>query len=620
MCGIAGAITWQVDRASGLETFDLERIGYRGPDARHHVRSAELPQPPQRVAWHLAHTRLSVLDLASNADQPMSTADGRYWIVYNGELYNHVELRRELEALGHRFRTDHADTEALLFACIQWGPQCLERLNGMFAFVFVDNAVGKVFAARDRMGIKPLYYRFADGVLTFASEPKAILGTRTADRRQLLSYFHFHQTEGTATFYEGINKLPAAHCFELDHGRMPEPRAYWHPLQGARERDRTDARGAMALLEESVELQMVADVTVGTYLSGGLDSSVVTALASRKGRIKTFSIGFDDSVPGYTSELAYADQVARHLGTDHHALAISPAEYLAAQQRAFRILDEPISDSACGPLLLLSELARSEGVTVCLSGEGSDELFIGYRHWHDAYRVDGYLRKLPRALVRAYTALGAPGLRGRKPDWVTWMRRYGAGQHVIWGGIDGLAREQPGHIFSPEYLGMARDPYGPVRMHMDGPPGTDLLQRLAAFDLQFRLPDNLLARVDRMSMAASLEARVPFLDHRLVERSLRLKPELLVGPAGEKLALKAFAKDLLPAGIINRPKVGFYIPMHEVLTGKEALNQRDLILAMDDALRIYSDRFRKELAEGLVTGLRLWPHFALANWWKEHVG
>lgn len=621
MCGIAGAITWQSDRSARLDTFDIDRLAYRGPDARIQVRSADLSAPPQGMAWHLAHARLSILDLSASANQPMCTADGRYWIVYNGELYNNIALRRELEGLGHRFRTGHSDTETLLLACVQWGRHCLERLNGMFAFVFVDNRECNVFAARDRMGIKPFYYRYDDGVFTFASEPKAFTGKRTVDRRQLLSFFQFHQTEGTATFYEGINKLPAAHYLELGPGTSPVPQPYWHPLgESGRPRSLAHAAGAMELLAESVDLQMVADVTVGTYLSGGLDSSVITALASRKGRIKTFSIGFDASLPGHTNELPYAEQVARHLGTDHHALAITPAQYLEAQQRAFLLLDEPIADSACGPLLLLSELARAEGVTVCLSGEGSDEIFIGYRQWHDAYRVARFMRALPRPLLRGYLAMGAPVLGRRKPEWVAWMERHIAGRQILWGGIDKLGRmAERGRLFSPEYLAEARDPYEAVSKHMDGPTGADLLQRLASFDLLFRLPDNLLARVDRMAMAASVEARVPYLDHRLVECGMQLKLDLLIGKAGEKLALKEFAKTMLPPAIINRPKVGFNIPMSAVLTNQEALKQRELILAMDDALRIYSGPFRKQLAEGRVTGPELWPHFALANWWAHHV-
>lgn len=622
MCGIAGSITWRGERASALETFDIARLSYRGPDALVTTRSSTLPQPPTRVHWQLAHARLSILDLAANANQPMSTADGRYWIVFNGEIYNHHELRLELEQLGHVFRTDHSDSETLLMACIHWGKACLERLNGMFAFVFIDNVKGTLFAARDRVGIKPFYYRHADGVLTFASEPKALSVSRTVDRSELLGYFHFLQVEGTATFFEGINKLPAGHYFELSGDAPPEPVRYWHPLIATgNARDLDEASSCMDLLEEAVELQMVADVEVGTYLSGGLDSSVITALASKGRRVNTFSIGFEDSVPGYTSELSHARVVADHLNTRHHPITISPEQYLQAQQRVFRILDEPIANEACGPLLLLSEKARAEGVTVCLSGEGSDELFVGYRHWHDAHRVDAMLRRVPKAFWKAYLAMGAPLLKQRKPDWVSWMKRYTLDQHIIWGGNDALSRYDQRDVFRAAYLAEARDPYSTVSKHMDAAEcrNGDLLQRLSAFDLQFRLPENLLARVDRMSMAASVEARVPFLDHRLVERSMRLKTGLLVGKEGEKLALKRFARQRLPASIIDRQKVGFTIPLHEVLNAKEALNQRDVILAMDDALRIYSDPFRKELAAGRVTGMRLWPHFALANWWNIHM-
>ncbi|MBS1546606.1 MAG: asparagine synthase (glutamine-hydrolyzing) [Bacteroidetes bacterium] len=620
MCGIAGSVTWRGQGAS-LETVDIALLAYRGPDALVTLASDALPQPPARIRWKLAHARLSILDLATNANQPMSTPDGRYWLVFNGEIYNNQPLRDELAALGHRFTTDHSDSETLLRACIQWGKAALERLNGMFAFVFIDNAEGTLFAARDRMGIKPFYYRFANGVFSFASEPKAFTGPRRVNRPELLGYFNFMQVEGTATFHEGVQKLPAAHCLELRDGTGPLPRRWWHPLQSAANgRDLGDARTCMELLREAVDLQMVADVGVGTYLSGGLDSSVITALASKGRQVNTFSIGFEEGTPGYQSELGHAQQVAAHLRTRHHPITLSPQAYLAAQDRVFRMLDEPIANSACGPLLLLSERARAEGVKVCLSGEGADELFIGYRHWHDAFRMDKFLHAMPRPALHAL-AIAGPVLRKRKPQWAAWMQRHLHHQYIIWGGIDAMAGQSPGARFSAGFLEQARAPYGIVCASYDAPAcnNADLMQRLSAFDLHFHLPEYLLARVDRMSMAASIEARVPFLDHRLVEQAMRLNPELLVGPRGEKLALKDFARGLLPAAIIDRPKVGFEIPLQEVLNAQEALRQRDLLLAMDDALGIYSPAFRKELAAGNITGKQLWPHFALANWWNIHM-
>ncbi|MBS1569333.1 MAG: asparagine synthase (glutamine-hydrolyzing) [Bacteroidetes bacterium] len=620
MCGIAGSVTWRNQGAS-LDTFDIARLAYRGPDALTTLASDALPQPPARIRWKLAHARLSILDLAANANQPMCTPDGRYWLVFNGEIYNNGPLRAELTGLGHRFTTDHSDSETLLHACIHWGKAALERLNGMFAFVFIDNLEGTLLAARDRMGIKPLYFRLADGVFSFASEPKAFTGPRRVNKPELLGFFNFLQVEGTATFYEGLEKLPAAHLLELRDGTAPRPQRWWHPLQAAPNgRDLGDARPCMDLLREAVDLQMVADVGVGTYLSGGLDSSVITALASKGHPVNTFSIGFEEGIPGYASELGHARAVADHLRTKHHPITISPEEYLLAQKRVFRILDEPIANSACGPLLLLSECARAEGVKVCLSGEGADELFIGYRHWHDARRVDNYLRTAPRWAWKAlYPAM--PLLRRRKPQWAAWMQRHLRHQYIIWGGIDAMGMQHQQALFSPGFMAQARDPYGIACASYDAPAcrHADLLQRLSAFDLHFHLPEYLLARVDRMSMAASIEARVPFLDHRLVEQAMRLKLDLLTGPSGQKLALKQFARTLLPASIIDRPKVGFEVPMQKVLNAKEALRHRDLLLAMDDALGIYAPGFRKQLASGNITGKLLWPHFVLANWWNIHI-
>jgi asparagine synthase (glutamine-hydrolysing) len=601
-----------------LDTFDISRLAYRGPDALVTLASDSLSQPPRKLRWRLAHARLSILDLAANANQPMSTPDGRFWLVFNGEIYNNQALRAQLTALGHRFITDHSDSETLIHACIQWGRNALDHLNGMFAFVFIDNQEGTLFAARDRMGIKPFYYSYADGVFTFASEPKAFTGRRRVNQAELLGYFNFHQVEGASTFYEGLHKLPAAHFLELREGAAPRPGRYWHPLSVAcNGRDEARADHCLELLHEAVDLQMVADVEVGTYLSGGLDSSLITALASKGRQVNTFSIGFGEGIPGYAGELGHAGTVARHLQTRHHPITITPEEYLLAQQRVFGMLDEPIANSACGPLLLLSESARAEGVKVCLSGEGADELFIGYRHWHDAYRVDKFLRSVPRAALHGLVPL----LRNRKPQWAAWMQRHLHHEYIIWGGIDALCMVRPDTMFRRDFLERARPPYGIVTTSYDAPEcrHADLLQRLSAFDLHFHLPEYLLARVDRMSMAASIEARVPFLDHRVVEQAMRLRVDLLIGPRGEKLALKEFARGMLPASIIDRPKVGFEIPMQEVLNAKEAMRHRDLLLAMDDAFAIYSPGFRKELAAGRITGKRLWPHFVLANWWNLHV-
>ena len=356
-------------------------------------------------------------------------------------------------------------------------------------------------------------------------------------------------------------------------------------------------------------------------LSGGLDSPVITARASRGRQVNAFSIGFDDSIPGYVSELPHAKLVAQHVGARHFSITLSPAEYLAAQERAFNVLDEPIADTACGPLLLLSEMARANGVTVCLSGEGSDELFVGYRHWHDAYMVDRWLDRMPKAAVKAYLAMGAPVLSSRKPDWIKWAKRSTEARFILWGGIDAMSNDGSGQVFNEHFLADTLDPYTVVREHLDMPVtrNADFLQRVSAFDLQFRLPENLLARVDRMSMAASVEARVPFLDHRVVETAMRIPVEKLVSAKGEKLALKEFARQYLPDSIIERKKDGFTIPLHEILNAGEAMRQRELILEMDDELRIYSNGFRSRIERAAVVGKELWPHYALAKWWSIHV-
>ncbi len=311
MCGIAGAITWGNGPKDALNGFDIGKLAYRGPDARCTLDSSEIARPPAEIRWKLAHARLSILDLAESANQPMASADERYWLVFNGEIYNHRSLRTELEGMGLTFRTNHSDSEVLLNACIAWGTEALTRLNGMFAFVLVDNLTGKVWGARDRMGIKPFYYKKEGTTFTFASEPKAILGNRTVNRDAILQYFRFLQVEGERTFYEGISKLPAAHYFQIDPEGNMRIQRYWHPLQGNTGRDLTDVSGCFDLLKEAVELQMEADVEVGTYLSGGLDSSIITALASRDRQVSAFSVTRERSTAsrqGWRSARSYLQQ------------------------------------------------------------------------------------------------------------------------------------------------------------------------------------------------------------------------------------------------------------------------------------------------------------------------
>jgi asparagine synthase (glutamine-hydrolysing) len=585
----------------------------RGPDAQVEIDSFDAGiNCAADFRFRLGHARLSIVDLSSAANQPMSTKDGRYWIVFNGEIYNHVELRAQLEGVGHRFQTKGSDTEALLMGYVQWGKGLLERLNGMFAFVVVDAQTGTAFGARDRMGIKPFFFRKGKGSFEFASEIRALNGPKEIRLQAVREYFHFLQAAGPGTFFEGIEKLEASECFSLDAEGNLSKEVWWHPLENGTKRD-TDPEAIHELLRDSVRLRLQADVPVGAYLSGGIDSSLISAIAAQMGSLKTFSFGFDTAATGYKSELPFARQVSEHIGSEHHEVFSDKKTFLDAVHRSFDILDEPIADTACAPLLLLSELARKNGVKVMLGGEGADELFLGYREWWDAHRVYQFWNRLPKPLRPLAAASFAAMYGKRKPDWNGWFQRLNKGQMPMWGGIDALVRQKESRILHPDLLASTYDPYEVVRRHMleEAPVDADYFQRIALFDLRFRLPEQLLARIDRMSMAASVEARVPFLDHRIVETALMLPLDMQGNVTNQKALLKELATRYLPEKIINRPKDGFTIPLSEVMStsASQINNSNSTSLFLNQEF----DLLRLSVGES-------WSLFALNLWVNKYEG
>ncbi len=593
--------------SQGVAGFDLAALRNRGPDAQVEVDShSEGIRCAADFRFRLGHARLSIVDLSTTANQPMSTEDGRYWVVFNGEIYNHAELRLQLEALGHCFRTRNSDTEVLLLGFVQWGKGLLERLNGMFAFVIVDAKSGTAFGARDRMGIKPFFFRRGKGSFEFSSEIRALKGPKELRLQAVREYFHFLQAAGPGTFFTGIEKLEASECFTLDEDGNMSKEVWWHPLQSGTARV-SDPEAIHELLRDSVRLRLQADVPVGAYLSGGLDSSLISAIAAEMGSLKTFSFGFDTDATGYKSELPFARAVSAHIGSEHHEVFSDKATFIDAVHRSFGILDEPIADTACAPLLLLSELARANGVKVMLGGEGADELFLGYRVWWDAHRVYQFWNRLPKPL-RPLAAASFGVMYGKqKPDWNSWFQRLNKGQMPMWGGIDASVRQKESRFLHPDLLSSTRDPYEVVHRYMleEVPAEADYFQRMASFDLRLRLPEQLLARIDRMSMGASVEARVPFLDHRLVEIAMRLPLGVQGNLTSQKKLLKDMALNYLPSRIIERPKDGFSIPLGEVIP-------RD-ISDLKAALAGLSF-LREDLEYSRFNERELWSTYALAIW------
>jgi len=571
MCGFCGVVSYAAAPTTPAQIEKMTAtMTHRGPDdAGVHLLAGG------RVA--LGHRRLSIVDLSAAGHQPMSNEDGTVWIVYNGEVYNHEALRAELEAAGHRYRS-RTDTETLLHAYEQWGIDFLHRLEGMFAFALYDARADKLWLVRDRIGVKPCYYTLQGGRLLFASEIKAILAhdaiTPAMDELSAFHYLTFITTPAPRTMFKGIDKLPPGHCLELD-GRGESRLHRWYDVLDAQPFvPVTDEREATAtiveLLRESIRKRMMADVPYGVFLSGGVDSSTNVALMSQctDRPVRTFTVGF--AADEAFNEMQYARQIAQRFGTDHHEVLIDEKDLENFMPDLIFHQDEPIADWVCVPLYYVSKLLRDSGTIVVQVGEGADEIFCGYPGYMEFLR--SYRRyyspymKLPGAMRRAaHGVWRGLGLDGRGPDIVGEALRLGAeNQELFWGGSIMYKGWRKNQILAAPERFAGHDSYTLVLEQLDRfdglRPGADILDRMIYLELKIRLAELLLMRVDKITMATSIEARVPFLDHKLVEYALRIPRALKIKNDVSKYILKEAVRDLLPAEIVDRPKQGFGVP------------------------------------------------------------
>ena len=540
------------------------RLAHRGPDAEGYFQHGP--------AW-LAHRRLSVIDITAST-QPMRSADGRHCLVFNGEIYNFRELRQQLQAEGRRFRTA-GDTEVTLQAIAQWQDDALARLQGMFAFAAWDADTQTLFAARDHLGVKPFHYFWDGKLFAFASELKALLEhpaiSKEIDLDALGLYLECQYIPAPLTIYKHIRKLPAGFALRLANGKL-KTWQYWHvdyrtkpAWDEAESLSRLDAE-----LRRSVEAMLVADVPLGAFVSGGLDSGVVAAMMTdiTAKPIDTFNLGFlhsDKSFDTSQSEHEEAAQVARHIGSRHHALMVAPDDVLAAFESWVDVFDEPFGDQAALPTMLLSKLTRKE-VTVVLTGEGADELFSGYTNYAKRVKEEritsilGHEHSPLRALVSQLPALWQKD-RIIKAIGLPLSQRYATIPNLFDRAThpalfsDALLSQQKTHI--ADYAAAFFDQCN----------SSSYLEKIMHVDMRLWLPDDLLTKVDRATMAYSLEARVPYLDHKFVEFVAQLDPALKQNGKTTKYLLKKLAEKYLPHEIIYRPKQGFVMPLTQWLDG-----------------------------------------------------
>jgi asparagine synthase (glutamine-hydrolysing) len=578
MCGIAGIFHCgtikPVDPARVVRMCDA--LVHRGPDD-----SGVWTAPGVGLGFR----RLAIIDLAGSP-QPMPSADGRAMLVFNGEIYNFRELRRELKELGATFRTD-GDGEVILAAYQRWGVECLSRLHGMFAFAIYDFDKRTLFLARDRLGVKPLFMApLADGSLAFASELKGLLAhpllRREVDPLAVEDYLAWGYVPEHRSILKGVEKLPPGHYRLLRHGEEPAAPVRWWDISFAERRKGRAADLEAELLHhlrEAVTSRMTADVPLGAFLSGGVDSSSVVALMAEasRGRVKTCSIGFDVAA---LDETSYADEVARLFATDHHTRIVGADQFGEIGALA-AIFDEPFADASALPTWRVSQLAR-ETVTVALSGDGADEAFAGYRRQVFHAHEEQARRWLPAGFRKS--VLGGLGAIYPKADWAprslrlktTLLSLAGSGAEGYSQALAATSPELRQGLYSREFarsLGGYRAEE-PVMRLMEGAPARCGLDRSQYADLEFWLPGDILTKVDRTSMAASLEAREPLLDHRLIEFAATLPEGLRVHGRQGKYLLKKAMRRYLPENILYRPKQGFVTPIAEWLRGPLASEAR----------------------------------------------
>jgi asparagine synthase (glutamine-hydrolysing) len=641
MCGIAGfsGIDAAPERGAAILTRMTDAIRYRGPDD-----SGAWIDPDLRVG--LGHRRLSIVDLSPAGHQPMTSVSGRFVIVFNGEIYNHHLLRKDLLAANSQLRfRGHSDTEVILTALDTWGlDRTLELLNGMFAIALVDRQEARLLLARDRIGEKPLYYALLGDSFVFGSELKALkqhpAWKAEIDPDALRSYLRYGYVPGPGSIYRSIQRVPPGGLVSVDlrgpERHRPRLRSYWsaeravsegiqHPLEISDEDAVTRLRD---LLADAVGMRMVADVPLGAFLSGGIDSSVVVALMQRQSDkpVRTFSIGFGER---RFNEAESARAVAQHLGTQHVELYVSPQDSLDVIPKLSTMYDEPFADASQIPTHLVSKLARQH-VTVSLSGDGGDELFCGYDRYTLAYGLSRGLEGVPSP-VRSAAAMAIRAVPMRLWDLVghTLPERLSAGRlgdrmHKL---AQRFRHESFPQIFDstlalwdePESVmsqALRREAPPPIALRATG----NKFEQMMAFDLVTYLPDDILVKVDRASMAVSLESRVPLLDHRVVEFAWQLPMSFKRRDGVSKWLLKQVLYDLVPRELVDRPKQGFGVPIEHWL--KKDLREWASDLLSPEQIRrdgyldadVVSKHFQEHLSGRRSWASQLWTVLMFQAW------
>ncbi len=647
MCGISGIISLNNESINFENLFKMTReLNKRGPDGEGYLISNDPEysnflknsnknpkvislQHKQNIGF--GHRRLSITDLSDAASQPMTEIDKRYWVVFNGQIYNHVELRHELEKNGFKFLTDHSDTEVLINSYKCWGVNCLLKLKGTWAFCLWDSSENTILISRDRVGVRPLYYTIDKNLFYFASELNALLTNKDIKRElndfAIYDYLTYTNVPAPNTILKSFHKVPAAHYAFFKPGDPIQFKKYWSPVSQKLDIEMSEKEIIKKIREKlnaATRARMPEDVKYGMLLSGGLDSSINLACLSRNTTqaVKAYCVGFENESK-YKNEFEYARKVSKHFNADLTELVISEDEFFDFIPKIAYYQDEPIADTANIPIYYISKVAQKDNIKVLIGGEGSDELFIGYQHWRLIYEFEKVFRNKPN-LAGSLSYLHSKSIfKNKRPHYQTWGYKVKNNWPVFWSGTELRTERDKKEILNPDFLNKIGDynsfmPVNELYQYLTSKNEYDTFEWMTINDLQNRLPDQLLARLDRMTMAASIEGRHPFLDIELIEFVYGIPSHLKVRHKTEKYLLKKAFEEILPEEIIYRPKDSFTVPLAALFKNeKRKKTYFDIITKFNDETGIFLKKYIKQL-DSPKNLKEFWNVLNFAFWYDNH--
>jgi asparagine synthase (glutamine-hydrolysing) len=646
MCGFVGSIGLNKNVEFDLKTIVKmnNTIKHRGPDGEGYAIFGNIEKninisdnvklivdKNSKYNLFLAHRRLSIIDRTELANQPIQDVNKEITVVFNGEIYNFQEIRKELSN-EFDFITDHSDTEVIIYAYKKWGIDFIYKLRGMFAIVIWDSKKETLYLIRDRIGIKPLYYTIVENEFYFASEIKALLVNkkikREIDYEAVYDYLSFLVSPAPKTLFKQIFKLPAGHYIEVKQGNVSEPIEYWDVFDNNVDLNKVNIKDIkqelLCKFKESVKLRGIADVPVGTFLSGGIDSTLNTKLFAEitNYKVKSFSIGYknDDKLLSYTNEFEYAKIAAKYCNAEYYQKELSQQDLIDFLPDLIHYQDEPIGDPVCMAVYYVSKLAKENGITVAQVGEGSDEIFHGYSNWSKFVLIQQIGDFTPKILKK----LGLKLLKRLKKDekkYYELLKRSINNERVFWGGAEAFTETQKEKLIDKGFRNRYLKDYTSWKRienlynkFLNKNTEKSIENWMSYLDLKLRLPELLLMRVDKMSMAVSLEARVPFLDHKFVEFSLSIPSKY----RRKKQILKDAIRGIIPDEIIDRKKQGFDVPVYDWIMDELGNIAKDKILFFNNNIKIFNEDYINRLFKN-KQNRQIWFLLNLALWWEKYI-